>query len=360
MFSHLKKFITQEQSFRSFSKLAREHPLKYLFLEITRKCNLDCVYCGSNCSPKGLGRELPAERWIDLLREIARDFNPRQVMLAITGGEPLLKPGLFDFLKQVSSLGFPFGMVTNGTLLNPEAAKKIVDSGLGSISLSLDAPPEINDQLRGNGTSRKVEQAIKNLREAGYRGKLEVISTITKPAVPHLEELRRWLAGMLVPLWRLLPVMPIGRATGRADLIPDPMDLKIILDFIEAGRSDRLLPQPEFGEEGYLGEKYEGVVRPYRFQCRAGLTVGGIFFDGKIGACPELGDAFVQGHVDRDNFRKVWDERYQLFRDRSWTRKDACADCDAFKTCGGGSLHLYQDPHCEFSRCFYLMLAEAK
>ncbi len=342
-----------------YEKLCLEHPLRYLFLEITRKCNLNCVYCGSDCTPDYPADELSAKQWIKIIDQIAQDFDPAKVMVAVTGGEPLMKDGIFDIFHELHKNKFFFGMVTNGQLVTEEKAKKIVETGIGSISISMDAPPEINDKLRGEGCSAKVIKAVENLKNAGFKGKLEIISTLTKPAVEHLEEMRKFIAKIKVPLWRVAPVMPIGRAAENKELIPDERDLKTILDFIVKSRKDRFIPKPEFGEEGYLGDKYENEVRPYLHQCRAGITVAGIRCDGRIGACPELADEFLQGDISKERFSMVWNEKYQIFRDRSWTKKDKCKNCDAYNRCNGGSLHLYPGCSSGFSRCFYLMLNKA-
>jgi radical SAM protein with 4Fe4S-binding SPASM domain len=337
-------------------RLAREHPLRYLFLEVTRACHRACVYCGSDCSPAAAGAELTACEWIGVLRQVAEDFEPRSLMLGFTGGEPLLAPGFLDVLQEAGRLGFPFGMVSNGTLITARNAPLLVASGLGSISLSLDAPPDLNDSLRGRGATHAVEQAIAHLRRAGYSGRVEVISTLTRPAVAQLDRVRRYLARLRVTEWRLAPVIPIGRAAGRPELLPDAADLRAILDYVRRGRADGWLPVPEFGEECYLGWDYEGAVRPHRFQCRAGITVAGVRADGRIGACPELTDAFAQGDIRRERLREVWNERYRVFRDRAWARRGACGACDAFAACRGGSLHLYERPGAEPLRCLYQML----
>jgi len=277
-------------------------------------------------------------------------------MIAITGGEPLMKEGIFELLGVIGRLGFPFGIVTNGVLVDRPQAQRLVDTGIGSISLSLDAPPGINDTLRGKGTASKVERAIASLDACSYRGKLEIVSTITKPAVAYLDDMRRHVAALKVPLWRVVPVMPIGRAAAHPDLIPDANDLRTILNYVAKGREDGLKPKPEFGEECYLGDLYEGMVRPYLFQCRAGITIGGIMADGTIGACPELSEVFIQGNILKDRFQDVWEAGYEVFRDRSWTRKGICSVCDAFSRCHGGSFHLYPDRDSEILRCFYEML----
>lgn len=352
----LQRYLTWRRNNRTLDKLTRTHPLRYLFLEITRRCNLKCVYCGSDCSAEAVRQELPTETWIEIARQLAQDFPPRQVMIAVTGGEPLLKPDVLDLFRELRRLGFSFGMVTNGVLVDKELARQLVETGIGSISLSLDAPPEANDAVRGKGTADKVEAAIENLRAVGYSGKLEIISTLTTPTVAHLDEMRRHVARLRVPLWRIAPVMPIGRAKERPELVPGPAEIRAILEFIFQGRQDSYMPKPEFGEEGFVGDRYESTVRPYLCQCRAGITTGGILADGRIGACPELADTFVQGNILKERFKEVWETRYQVFRDRTWTHKGICASCNELKRCRGGSLHLYPDLESEIQRCFYKML----
>jgi radical SAM protein with 4Fe4S-binding SPASM domain len=332
-----------------------EHPLRYLFLEVTRRCNLRCAYCGSSCEITAPAEELSTRQWCAIIDQIAADFYAPQVMVAVTGGEPFARKDLFDIFTHLQERGFHYGMVTNGTYITPKKAERLVQAGIGSISLSMDAPPAINDEIRGSSASEKVALAITALRNAGYRGILEVISTVTHRSIPHLETMRRHLAKLRVSKWRLGPVIPIGRCATRDDLILTPEDICTLLAFTKNSRSDRCLPAPEMAEEGYLGDDFEGVVRPNLCACNAGITVGGILHDGRIGACPELTDAFTQGHIARDRFKDVWENGYQDLRDRSWTHKGACATCDVYHRCQGGALHLYEDTNSEFIRCLYLM-----
>lgn len=343
-----------------WERLVREHPLRYVFLEVTRRCNLACAYCGSSCAPKTEREELPISQWVEIVRQVARDFDARKIMIAVTGGEPLLKEGVDELFHELHALGFGYGMVTNGFFLDAVRARSLVDAGMGSISISMDAPTQVNDRLRGKGASEKVSQAIEALRSAGFAGKLEIISTITKPVVPLLPEMREHVASLRVPLWRVAPVMPIGRAANRPDLIPDAADVRAVLEFVRAGRRDGFTPAPEFSEEGFLGNRFEGCVRPYLCQCRAGITIAGILSDGRIGACPELGDAFVQGDIRTERLKEVWETRYQVLRDRSWTKKDKCAGCEQYDRCQGGAMHLYSSPEGELLRCLYCMAKEAE
>jgi radical SAM protein with 4Fe4S-binding SPASM domain len=335
--------------------------LRYLFLEVTRRCNLSCAYCGSSCTGAEQAPEMPASRFVEVIRQIAADFPARSIMVAVTGGEPLLKRGILDIFQALHEAGFPYGMVTNGWLLDGKVARALVALGMGSISVSMDALPEVNDRLRGAGTSAASAAAVAALREAGYTGKLEILSTLTTPALAQLDAMRAHIASMRVPLWRVAPVMPIGRAAERPDLVPDAGQVRGLLEWVRRARKDGRLPVPELSEEGFLGWRFEGVVRPYLAQCRAGTEVAGIKADGTIGACPELGPAFDQGHVDRDRFKDVWEQRYGNLRDRSWTRTAGpCADCEHWAWCRGGAMHLYERPGAPFLRCLYLQCKQVE
>lgn len=355
----LRNYLRWRRHHYRMALLQRNHPLKYLFMEVTRQCNLACKYCGSSCTGRAPDGELTAAEWVDVIRQVATDFRPKEIMVAVTGGEPLIKPGIFDIMGELRRQGFPYGMVSNGQVLDLAAAKELVRVGIGSISLSMDGLPEINDALRGTGCSKGVESAIANLRQAGYSGKLEIISTLTKPAMHSLDEMRRYLGQLRIPLWRTAPVMPIGRAAQHPELVPDAVDVRALLEYIRISRADGKLPRPEFSEEGFLGYRFEGIVRPYLSQCRAGITVAGIRANGKIGACPELNPVFDQGDIRTERLKEVWDNRYQVLRDRSWTKKSGkCGQCDKYSHCNGGALHLYDNPDGTFLRCLYLMCRE--
>ena len=334
------------------------HELRYLFFEVTRRCNIACRYCGSECSRKERENELTTQQWLSIIDQIAEDFDPRRVMVAVTGGEPLFREGIFDIFERLRDRGFPYGMVCNSTLLDADTARRLVRCGIRSISLSLDSIPEVNDAVRAKGCSDAAVKAIGHLRAAGYRGILEALSTITKPCVAHLDEMQAWLAELGIFRWRVSPVIPIGRAAQCPDLLLSDDDLRTLLDFVRSKRrkpNDRM--RVEFSEEGFLGEDYEGYVRPYLCQCRAGINIAGIRYDGKIGACPEISQFFDQGDILKERLSTVWNERFEDMRNRSWMRDlGPCKRCDKFSICRGGALHLYDDKSSATKRCFYCML----
>ena len=90
--------------------------LRWLFFEITNRCNLNCRHCGSNCT--ATGESLTIKDIETTLRTIPAD----KPMVCLTGGEPLLHPDFFDIAKCVRQMGFFWGMTTNATLITEEVA----------------------------------------------------------------------------------------------------------------------------------------------------------------------------------------------------------------------------------------------
>lgn len=91
--------------------------LKYLFFELTDKCNLSCQHCGSKCTNRN-NTFLPLDVINKTLHSVYSEYGPEDIMICITGGEPLLHPDLFDVIRLAKDMGFTVGMTTNGTLKN--------------------------------------------------------------------------------------------------------------------------------------------------------------------------------------------------------------------------------------------------
>ena len=159
-----------------YREYLRKHPrLTYLFVELTDRCNLACMHCGSGCG--GGGRFIDTETLLRALNETAEDFEPRTVMICLTGGEPLLHPDFYAIAGRIRSLGFPWGITTNGTLIDSDRAKAMAALGLESVTLSLDGTENTHDALRQvKGSFRKVIAAVEHLHTAGI--KVQITSVI--------------------------------------------------------------------------------------------------------------------------------------------------------------------------------------
>ncbi len=85
---------------------------------------------------------------------------------------------------------------------------------------------------------------------------------------------------------------------------------------------------------------YEGEVRDYFFECQAGVSVASVLLDGSIGACPSIRADYTQGNIYKDDLWDVWQNRYEVYRDRQWMRCGVCADCSFWRYCEGNGMHL--------------------
>ena len=93
-------------------------------------------------------------------------------------------------------------------------------------------------------------------------------------------------------------------------------------------------------------------MRDSYFFCRAGINIGSVLLNGDISACPNIDRTFRQGNIYEDNLLDVWDNRFQVMRDRTWMRCGMCASCKDFKQCLGGAMHLRAGFGEQIRRCY--------
>ena len=96
--------------------------LRYLFLELTDRCNLNCKHCGSKCTANN-STYLEYSIIEKTLYQVARKYNPSEIMICITGGEPFLHPDIYKIIYLSRSLGFLVGITSNGTLIGIKQAR---------------------------------------------------------------------------------------------------------------------------------------------------------------------------------------------------------------------------------------------
>ncbi len=334
------------------------HDLTYFFWECTVRCNIACKHCGSDCrSDKGV-KDMPGEDFLNVAREVAKQYNPNKVMIVITGGEPLVRPDLNEVCTELYKMGFPWGMVTNGLLLNRQRLDELLAAGLRSITISLDGLEESHNWLRGN--SRSFACATEAIRMVAQTPNIayDVVTCITQKNISELESIKQHLLSLGVSHWRIFAIDPIGRAKEDPDLQISPKQLKEVMDFIAKSRVEEQL-HVNFGCEGFLG-KYEEKVRDGYFFCRAGINIASVLNDGSISACPNNSPYAVQGNIYQDSFLDVWNNRFEIMRNRSWAKEGTCIDCKEFKWCKGNGMHLRDFENHDVLRCHYKMLQEAE
>jgi len=277
---------------------------------------------------------------------IAQRTDPHKVFVIISGGEPLVREDLEKCGRAIYEKGFPWGMVTNGLAMTEKRFRRLLSSGMHSMTVSLDGLKDEHDWMRGVAGS--FERARDAIRMAASTPELafDVVTCVNQRNFSTLPAIRDLLISLGVREWRLFTVFPVGRAKDDPLLQISPSQFRGLMDFIRDERrkwekaSDKsALIKPSYGCEGFLGS-YEGDVRDHFFTCQAGITVGSVLIDGSISACGSIRADYHQGNIYTDNFMDVWENRFQSYYDRSWMKKDECGECKWWKWCKGGGMHL--------------------
>jgi radical SAM enzyme (rSAM/lipoprotein system) len=313
----------------------KEHELNYLFWECTTRCNLNCIHCGSDCSKNSAHKDMPAHDFFKAIDTIKN--KPQNFTVVFTGGEPLLRKDLETCGKELRRRGFKWSIVSNGYFYDKQRHISLLNAGIGALTFSLDGLEESHNWLRNNKKSfEKVVNAIE-LATSSNRINFDIVTCVNQRNFNELEQIRSFLISKKVKAWRLFTIIPIGRATHNQELLLTDKQFVGLMNFITKHRkSDEI--DIKFSCEGYVG-KYEPLVRDSYFFCRAGINIGSILIDGSISACPNIDRRFSQGNIYTDNFYEIWQNKFQPFRNREWTKTGQCATCKDYDDCRGNGFH---------------------
>lgn len=317
------------------------HELHTLFWECTLRCNLSCRHCGSDCHVSADQPDMPVADFLRVIDELTPHVNPNKVMVTFTGGEALVRHDLEDCGRELYRRGFPWGIVSNGLLLNRKRLDSLLAAGMHSITISLDGFEEAHHWLRRHPQSyAKAVDAITMLAQE-KEIVWDVVTCVNQKNIGELQALKEFLYERGVRHWRLFSIFPVGRAATLTELQLSNEQFTQMMHFIRQCRSEGKM-HVSYGCEGFLGN-YEAEVREYLFQCRAGISIASVLADGSISGCPSIRANFHQGNIYQDRLHERWENGFQAYRNREWTRKGDCADCSMFRYCEGNGMHLYDD-----------------
>lgn len=358
------KHLEQLHDYRQ--QLRRSPRLRRLFLELTLRCNENCLHCGSRCGEAGnrafwqsgqinadtAKTELSTEDYHAFLDKVKADFAEALPMLCITGGEPLLRQDYFEIMEYAHRLGFTWGMTSNGTLITEEVAKRLKTAGMSTISVSIDGTEAIHNTFRRSkdGFARTVE-GVRNLMKQGFEA-VQVTTVVTKKSLGCLDELFQLMLDLDVDSWRVIGIEPIGRALELEGYALSDAEQRQMLNYIRAKRQEGY--PVTYGCSHFLGLDYEREVRDWYFLCNAGIYTASIMANGDIGACLDIErrPETIQGNIFRDDFKQVWTERFQIFRTSLAEQSEKCSACPERRYCEGGSYHSWDYDRREQRICF--------
>jgi len=163
----------------------------WVYISLLHKCNLKCAMCGVS---KILRKhKLSFEEVKKILDEVSSWNSDSRIQL--TGGEPFLRKDIFDIINYSANKGLITEIVSNGTLINQEKAKKIIDSNLWGIEISLDgAKAESHDNIRGvkkgfEKTINTLKFLVEEKRKKKKGPQISIWTTIMKQNISELKEI---------------------------------------------------------------------------------------------------------------------------------------------------------------------------
>ena len=311
-------------------RLGAVPPPSYVIWDCTRRCNLNCEHCGAK--KETYRNELTTEQ---IKRVIKRLAQMKGKYFTVTGGEPLLRPDLFEVFAYAKEQGLLTGLATNGYLIDQKKAVEI-SRLFDTVQISLDGTARTHNKIRGsNDSHRRILQAIQLLQRTKCR-QLTIASVITATNVAEVERLAEEVLALGVDSWKIMTVMPIGRVESNKRL---HLNSEEFTNLLETAKKYQSKIRIDFGENlGHLG-KFESRLRNEAFLCPVGFATCCIGTDGNVRGCPEEPDTkyFREGNVLEQDLDEIWQKGFRKYRQRELVENNSdCQQCRYLKNCYGG------------------------
>ena len=182
--------------------------LRLVFWETTTGCNLACVHCRRLEVSRTLSRDdlstQQAKTFIESLPETGRPI------LVFSGGEPLMRPDVFELAEHATSVGLPTALATNGTIMDDTVAQRIVDVGFRRVSMSFDGPdPMTHDRFRGiDGAFDSTVAGFKALKSRGMS--MQINTTVAKHNYQKLDRMYELALELGADALHIFMLVPVG------------------------------------------------------------------------------------------------------------------------------------------------------
>ncbi len=268
--------------------------LRYLELQVTNRCNLQCRHCY-------IGEGPHQDLSIKQIQKGLEEFEEIQgLRLLLSGGEPLLHPDFWEINDALRNYAFRSVLLSNGTLINEEVAKRL---RVHEVQISLDGMKEGHESLRGKGTFEKTMRAIDHLQEANLR--VSVATMIHRRNLSEFDQLASLLQSKNVEEWNVDVPCLEGRLKTNQDFWVAPSEASRFLSY------------------GY-GGGFHGSIK--NFTCGAHLCA--IIPNGEVCKCGLFSQDPV-GSIE-EGLRTCWARipRIEI--------KDLTCKCPVIEECRGG------------------------
>ena len=161
---------------------ARKPPGPVVIWNLVRRCNLNCLHCYSTSADVDFKGELTTAEALATLEQLREAQAPA---LILSGGEPLLRPDLYEIAARAKALGFHLSLSSNGTLLDAEHARRLCETGFDYVGISLDGLEATHDRFRRHESA--FVDALAGVRRAlDYGLRVGIRMTLTETNIDEL------------------------------------------------------------------------------------------------------------------------------------------------------------------------------
>ena len=342
---------------------------KWIAWEVTRRCNLSCVHCRSASTMNSFDTAFNTDEAKKLIDDIAAFSSP---VIVLSGGEPLLRPDLFEIASYGTEKGLRMCIATNGALVTDEVCEKMKAAGIKMVSMSLDGSNSgTHDNFRGQpGAFEGVVRAAGLFNKHGIQ--FLINSSFTKRNQKEIPEVMKVAKSLGAKAWYMFMIVPTGRGEEIMAELVTKEDYEELLKWhyeTEKHESDMLMRPtcaphyyrivPQMNKLAEEGDKLER--RTLKFStggakgCLAGQVICLITAEGDVFPCSYFPHS--AGNVKETPFRDIW-ENAPLFHDlRDFKKyKGKCGVCEYINVCGGCRAradavygdYLEEEPFCNY------------
>ena len=334
--------------------------------ELTRACAFSCVHCRADAQHRRAPGELTTDEGKALIERLTGFGSP---ILVFTGGDPMMRPDLFELIAHADAAGLRCSLTPTATAL-PTVARleRARAAGVRRVALSLDAPtPEVHDAFRKvRGSWQRTMDILHNARAVGLS--TQINTTVTRHNLQLLPAMVEFVREVGAVQWSVFFLVPMGRGQELSMITAEEHErtLEWLHDLAQLGDFDvkataapmyRRIAATRGGAGALTGPGYafgDGLARPTQ-----GVNDGrGFLFVSHLGQIMPSGFLPISaGDVRRDDIVDVY-RNHPLFR--SLRDPDAlsgkCGACEFRAVCGGHRGRAYavtgdplgSDPACPY------------
>lgn len=319
--------------------------------ETTRRCNLKCKHCRAVAENHPYDNELSTKDSFKLLDQIREVGTP---IIILTGGEPLLREDIFDIASYGTKIGLRMVMAPNGTLITPEVAIRLKESGIKRISVSLDgSTPQSHDDFRG--LKNAFSDAIRGIEIAKAAGlEFQINTVITKTNLDEIPKILKLAESLGAVAHHIFLLVPTGRGKYIADSAIDAKEYEETLNWFYDQQDKTSLQLKATCAPHYYrilrqraredGKKVTIETHGMDAVTRGCLAGTGFCFISHVGRVQTCGFLDVTcGDITKQTFKEVWENSsvFNELRDFS-NLENKCGACGYKKVCGGCRARAYE------------------